>query len=74
MSSLEAARRLGVPPDRCAVVEDSANGIRAAHAAGMRVIAIPNRRFPPPSESLALADRVLRSVAELDRGLVDGAE
>ena len=44
---LEAARRLGVAPERCAAVEDSGNGIRAAHAAGMRVIAIPNRRFPP---------------------------
>ena len=40
---LEAARRLGVAPERCAAVEDSGNGIRAAHAAGMRVIAIPNR-------------------------------
>ena len=45
---LEAARRLDVPPERCAAVEDSGNGIRAAHAAGMRVIAIPNRRYPPP--------------------------
>ena len=45
---LEAARRLGVPPERCAAVEDSGNGIRAAHAAGMRVVAIPNRRYPPP--------------------------
>jgi HAD superfamily hydrolase (TIGR01509 family) len=62
---LEAARRLGVPPDRCAAVEDSANGIRAAHAAGMRVIAIPNRRYPPPSEALALADAVLSSVTDL---------
>jgi HAD superfamily hydrolase (TIGR01509 family) len=62
---LEAARRLGVPPERCAAVEDSANGIRAAHAAGMRVIAIPNRRYPPPPEALALADVVLTSVSDL---------
>ncbi len=62
---LEAARRLGVPPERCVVVEDSANGIRAAHAAGMRVIAIPNRRYPPPPEALTLADAVLRSVTDL---------
>ena len=45
---LEAARRLGVEPGACAAIEDSANGIRSAHAAGMRVIAIPNRRYPPP--------------------------
>ncbi len=48
---LEAARRLGVEPGRCAAIEDSANGIRAAHAAGMRVVAIPNRRYPPPADS-----------------------
>ncbi|HZC29065.1 MAG TPA: HAD family phosphatase, partial [Gaiellaceae bacterium] len=44
---LEAARRLGAGADRCAAVEDSANGIRSARAAGMRVVAIPNRRYPP---------------------------
>ena len=43
---LEAARRLGVEPALCAAVEDSASGIRAAHAAGMRVIAYPNGSFP----------------------------
>ena len=44
---LEAARRLGVEPARCAAVEDSSNGLRAAHAAGMRVIAFPNAHYPP---------------------------
>src|SRR5262249_49739358 len=39
---LEAARRLGVDPSRCAAVEDSENGIRSAKAAAMRVIAVPN--------------------------------
>jgi HAD superfamily hydrolase (TIGR01509 family) len=62
---LEAARRLEVPPERCAAIEDSANGLRASRAAGMRVIAIPNRRYPPPTEALALADVVLDSVLEL---------
>ena len=62
---LEAARRLGIEPDRCAAVEDSANGIRAAHAAEMRVIAYPNRRYPPDAESLALAHDVIASLAEL---------
>jgi HAD superfamily hydrolase (TIGR01509 family) len=38
---LEAARRLGVPPDGCVVLEDSLAGMRAGRAAGMRVIAVP---------------------------------
>ena len=62
---LEAARRLGVEPELCVAVEDSANGIRAAHAAAMRVIAIPNPRYPPAADALALADRVLAAIGEL---------
>jgi HAD superfamily hydrolase (TIGR01509 family) len=62
---LEAARRLGVPPARCAAIEDSGNGIRAAHAAGMRVIAIPNQRYPPPTDALGLADVALGSIDQL---------
>ena len=38
---LEAARRLGVAPDACLVVEDSERGVRAARAAGMRCVAVP---------------------------------
>src|ERR671935_692078 len=63
---LEAARRLGQDPARCAAVEDSANGIRSAHAAGMRVVAIPNPAFPPPDDVLAVADAVLDSIDKLD--------
>jgi HAD superfamily hydrolase (TIGR01549 family) len=62
---LEAARRLGVAPERIVAVEDSAAGIRAAKAADMRVIAIPNPHFPPPADVLAEADLVLDSLAEL---------
>jgi HAD superfamily hydrolase (TIGR01509 family) len=62
---LEAARQLGVPPEACAAIEDSENGIRSAKAAGMRVLAIPNRHYPPEEEALASADEVLRSIAEL---------
>jgi HAD superfamily hydrolase (TIGR01509 family) len=67
---LEAARRLGVPPDRCVAIEDSENGIRAGKAAGMRVIAIPNPHFPPGEEALALADVTLGSLAELSPSTV----
>jgi HAD superfamily hydrolase (TIGR01509 family) len=62
---LEAARRLGVDPSRAVAVEDSHNGIRAAKAAGMGVVAIPNHRFPPGEEALADADVTLDSLPEL---------
>jgi len=62
---LEAARRLGVDPARAAAIEDSHNGIRSAKAAGMRVVAIPNPRFPPGEKALAQADLMLGSLAEL---------
>jgi beta-phosphoglucomutase-like phosphatase (HAD superfamily) len=62
---LEAARRLGTEPSRCTAVEDSRNGIRSAHAAGMRVIAIPNPHYPPTEDALADADIVLHSLDEL---------
>jgi HAD superfamily hydrolase (TIGR01509 family) len=39
---LLAAERLGVDPRGCVALEDSAHGIQAAQAAGMRAIAIPN--------------------------------
>jgi HAD superfamily hydrolase (TIGR01509 family) len=65
---LEAAKRLHVDPHSCAAVEDSANGLRAAAAAGMTVIAFPNRDFPPPADALALADQVLGSLDDLRPG------
>lgn len=40
---LEAARQLGIEPSDCLVIEDSANGMHAAHDAGMQVIAVANR-------------------------------
>ena len=64
---LEAARRLGADPADCVAVEDSHNGIRAAKAAGMRCIAVPNASYPP-GEAVEEADVVLGSVAELDAG------
>ena len=68
---LEVARRLGVDPTHAAAVEDSNNGILAAQAAGMRVIAIPNRHFPPDEQALAQADVVLDSLAELTAETVE---
>jgi HAD superfamily hydrolase (TIGR01509 family) len=68
---LEAARRLGAEPQRTAAVEDSYNGILSAKAAGMRVVAIPNLRYPPDDEALGAADVVLRSIGELTPAVVD---
>jgi HAD superfamily hydrolase (TIGR01509 family) len=68
---LEAARRLGVAPERCAAVEDSENGIRSAKAAGMRVLVLPNPRYPPAEDALALAEDVLESLAALTPERVD---
>ena len=70
---LEAARRLEVDPTRCAAIEDSENGLLAARAAGMRVLAIPNREFPPSEDALSAADVVLDSLSELDPATIDPA-
>jgi HAD superfamily hydrolase (TIGR01509 family) len=69
---LEAARRLGADPARSAAIEDSSNGILAARAAGMRVVAIPNPRFPPADEALGRADVVLGSISELAPEVLEG--
>ncbi|HWH13751.1 MAG TPA: HAD family phosphatase [Miltoncostaeaceae bacterium] len=68
----EAARRLGVEPARCAAVEDSTAGLRAAAAAGMRVVAIPDRAYPPDPAAVAAADLVLTSVRGLTPDLLEG--
>ena len=68
---LEAARRVGVPADSCAAVEDSSNGLRSAAAAGMTVVAVPNREFPPSDDALALADDVLDSLPQLTPGRIE---
>ena len=62
---LEAAARLEVKPTAAAAVEDSTNGLLAARAAGLTVIAVPNRDFPPAKEALAAADLVLDSLHAL---------
>ena len=69
---LETARRLGVAPAQCAAVEDSSNGLRSAHAAGLRVVAVPNTHYPPAADALALADVTLASVSDLSAEAVSG--
>jgi HAD superfamily hydrolase (TIGR01509 family) len=62
---LEAARRLAVTERECAAVEDSTNGIRSAAAAGLRVVAVPNRAYPPDPAVLAEGVVVLHDLDEL---------
>ena len=70
---LRALELLHVKPALAAAIEDSANGIRSARAAGTAVIAIPNKEFPPDAGALALASRVIENLDALDPAVVCGA-
>lgn len=67
----EAARRLGLHPRECAGVEDSSNGIRAAAAAGLTVIGLPNPVYPPKPDAIALCDAIAGSPDEARALLVE---
>jgi HAD superfamily hydrolase (TIGR01509 family) len=67
---LEAARRIGTSPHECVAIEDSSNGLRSAHAAGMAVIAVPNRAFPPARDALSLAAAQVPSVLDVTPQLI----
>ncbi|MGA8662735.1 MAG: HAD-IA family hydrolase, partial [Candidatus Cybelea sp.] len=69
---LRALELLHAKPALTAAIEDSANGIRSAHAAGIAVIAIPNKEFPPDAGALALAARVIENLDALDDAVVCG--
>lgn len=59
---LLAAELLGISPSRCVVIEDAIQGVQAAQAAGMAVVAVTNTRS---REDLRAANRVVHSLAEL---------
>lgn len=61
---LEAARRLDCTQDQCMVVEDSFNGVRSGHAAGMYTVMVPDL-MQPNVEIRVLADAVLPSLREV---------
>ncbi|MFQ6059493.1 MAG: HAD family hydrolase [Anaerolineae bacterium] len=65
---LLAARRCGVPPERCLVIEDAPAGLAAARAAGMRCIGVTGTK---PREALSDADLVVDSLTEVDAGVVE---
>ena len=66
---LEAARRLGVAPERCVVIEDAVNGVQAARAAGMRCVAVASSF---PAGALGAADLVRTTIAEITLGDLRG--
>ena len=68
---LEAARRLGRSPLRCVAIEDSTHGIQAGVAAGLQVVAVPDRRSPPSPAVLATATRVVDSLDDLAVAMVE---
>ena len=70
---LEAARRLGVDATRCVAVEDSSNGLRSAAAAGMAIVAVPMRAFPPAPDALALGDVTVDGIAQVTPDVVERA-
>ncbi len=62
---LRAAKKLGIGADACLVIEDALSGIAAGKAAGMRVAAIPDRRFVDARDYEKEADYVLGNLSEI---------
>lgn len=67
---LEAARRLEVKPSACIAFEDSPTGLKAASAAGLFSVLIPDL-IEPLEDVRALADIVLTSLEEVEDGMLD---
>lgn len=61
---LMAAREMNATPDQCVVVEDSFNGVRAGHAAGMKTVMIPDE-IQPDAEMRQTADIILKTLGDL---------
>ena len=68
---VKALKALGVAAHDAVGIEDSENGIRALHAAGMGIIAAPDDRFPVRSEVMGLANFKVRSMNEISIPLVE---
>ena len=62
---LEGARRVGIDPKDCLVVEDAVSGIQAAHAAGMDAVGIPSTFTPDELKEKAAPEYILNQTKEL---------
>ncbi|MBO4996597.1 MAG: HAD family phosphatase [Lachnospira sp.] len=69
---LEAARQLNCEPKHCLVLEDSENGILAAHRAGIPVIGIPDMKYPAP-EYIDMTFDLLESAENILTMLTDSS-
>ena len=65
---LYTAELLGLKPETCVVIEDSINGILSAKRAGMKCIAVPDKRLDPAGFSPA--DIILESIADVDLHII----
>ncbi len=65
---LAAASRLGKDPRDCLALEDSDNGVKSAHAAGMTIFQIPDL-VEPSQEVISLGHRIVSSLLEVERYL-----
>lgn len=66
---LLTSKRLRIKRGRCLVLEDTITGVRAAKAAGMKCIAIPNQYNR--DEDFSRADLTIRSLKEISRRLIE---
>jgi beta-phosphoglucomutase family hydrolase len=67
---LAGAERLNRPPERCLVIEDAPAGVAAAHAGGMRCLAV-RRTGQPDAPGLEAADALVDSLEDANVALVD---
>jgi beta-phosphoglucomutase-like phosphatase (HAD superfamily) len=63
---LTATRALGYAPRECWAIEDSDNGVRAAHAAGLSVFQVPDL-VPPSADVRSLGHTILTNLHDVAR-------